>query len=242
ERHDSVHGMYWRTYDFDAVPQNLVERGNLLPDKRNIFAYPLGPVTPPGSESFQHAAGEAIFSLPNGLHGFILVNANNVRQDKGATQIVSDPKRPDRAVEAGVSCMSCHLTGINPKSDQIRDFLAKHPKSFSRVEAEVVRALYPPDETMKKLMDDDTERYRKAVEQTGAKVTKTEPVSTLTLRYEADLDLSAAAAEAGFTPAEFAAKIAATPSLARNLGALRSPGGTVSRQVFVQAFGDMVRD
>src|SRR5262249_51520533 len=86
ERHDSVHGMYWRTYDFDAVPQNLVERGNLLPDKRNIFAYPLGPVTPPGSESFQHAAGEAIFSLPNGLHGFILVNANNVRQDKGATQ------------------------------------------------------------------------------------------------------------------------------------------------------------
>jgi WD40 repeat protein len=242
ERHDSVHGVYWRTYDFDAVPQNLVERGNLLPDKRNVFAYPLGPVTPPGSESFQHAAGEAIFSLPNGLHGFMLVNANNVRQDKGATQIVSDPKRPDRAVEAGVSCMSCHLTGINPKSDQIRDFVGQHPKSFSRVEAEVVRALYPPDEKMKKWMDADAERYRKAVEQTGTKVTKTEPVSTLTLRYEADLDLSAAAAEAGLTPAEFAAKIGATSSLARNLGALRSPGGTVSRQVFVQAFGDMVRD
>src|SRR5262249_18509576 len=25
ERHDSVHGAYWRTYDFDAVPQNLIE-------------------------------------------------------------------------------------------------------------------------------------------------------------------------------------------------------------------------
>src|SRR5207244_6362676 len=110
------------------------------------------------------------------------------RVDKGLAAIVSDPKRPDRAVETGVSCMSCHLSGINPKSDQIRDFVAKNPKSFSRVEAEVIGSLYPPEAKMKKLMDDDIERYRKAVEQAGANVTKTEPVSTLTLRYGADLN------------------------------------------------------
>ena len=40
----------------------------------------------------------------------ILVNADNTRLDKGPITIVSDPKRPDRAVEAGVSCMSCHVT------------------------------------------------------------------------------------------------------------------------------------
>lgn len=240
ERHDSIHGAYWRTYDFDAVPQNLVERGTLLPDKRNVFAYPLGPVVPPGSESFQHIAGEAIFSLPNGLHGFFLTNAVGTRQDKGATQIVSDPRRPDRAVEAGVSCMSCHLAGINPKTDQVRDHAAKNPKSFSRTEAEVIRAIYPPEATMKQLMDEDAERYRAAVAKTGAKVTKTEPVSTLTLRYEADMDLETAAAEAGFAPEEFRQKVEGP--LSRNLGALRVAGGTVSRQVFVQAFGDVVRD
>lgn len=242
ERHDSIHGAYWRTYDFEAVPQNLVERGQLLPDRRNIFAYPLGPFTNGGSDPFQHAGGEAIFSLPNGLHGFMLVNAEGVRIDKGPIAIVSDPKRPDRAVEPGVSCMSCHLTGINPKTDQVRDFVAKHPQSFKRSDAEIIRALYAPKERTKKRMDDDMAKYRKAVEATGARITKTEPVSTLTLRYEADLDLEAAAAEAGFAPDEFRRRIQASDLLVKNLGALRVPGGTIARQVFVQSFGDIVRD
>jgi WD40 repeat protein len=242
ERHDSVHGAYWRTYDFEAVPQNLVERGGLLPDQRNIFAYPLGPAGATSRDPFLHAGGEAIFSLPNGLHGFMLVNAVGNRVDKGAIQIVSDPKRPDRAVETGVSCMSCHLTGINPKTDQVRDSLAKNPKAFSRADAELVRALYPPEERMTKLMREDMETYRKAVELTGAKITKTEPVSTLTVRYEADLDMPTAAAEVGLAPEEFRQKITASELLTRNLGALRVPGGTVSRQVFVQTFADVVRD
>ena len=46
----------------------------------------------------------------------MLVDANNRRIDKAPTAIVSDPRRPDRAVEPGVSCMSCHLTGIQPKT------------------------------------------------------------------------------------------------------------------------------
>lgn len=242
ERHVSIHGAYWRTYDFDAVPQNLVERAGVLPDQRNIFAYPLGPAGVAPRDPFLHAGGEAIFNLPNGLHGYMIVNAVGNRVDKGAVQIVSDPKRPDRAVETGVSCMSCHLTGINEKADQVRDFVAKNPKAFSRADAEIIRALYPPEANMKKLMDEDQEKYRKAVEQTGAKVIKTEPVSTLTLRYEADLDLPTAAAEVGFTPAEFREKISHSELLTRNLGGLRSDGGTVSRQVFIQAFGDIVRD
>src|SRR5207248_2860644 len=67
-----------------------------------------------------------------------------------------------------------------------------------------------------------------------------EPVSTLALRYEADLDLATASAEAGRSPEEFKAALGASESLTRNLGALRVAGGTVSRQVFVQTFGDLV--
>ena len=57
----SVHGAYWRTYDFDEPPANLVDRanGNLLPDRRNVFAFPLGPGLV--EKPFQHAGGEAIF-------------------------------------------------------------------------------------------------------------------------------------------------------------------------------------
>ena len=102
-----------------------------MPDPRNIFAFPLGPAGL-AEFPFQHAGGEAIFALPNGLHAYYIVNANNNRLDKAPIAIVSDPKRPDRAVEAGVSCMSCHVTGIIPKADQIRDHLAKNPKAFTR--------------------------------------------------------------------------------------------------------------
>jgi WD40 repeat protein len=240
ERHDAVHGAYWRTYDFDAVPQNLVDRPSLLPDRRNLFAYPLGPG---GLENqFQHAGGEIIFNLPNGLQGYMLVNAVNVRIDKGPVAIVSDPKRPDRAVETGVSCMNCHYRGILPKADQVRAHVDKNPQAFSRADAELIRALYVPEEKMKALMDEDAERFRRGLEKTGNRVTTAEPVMTITLRYEADVDLPAAAAEAGLPPEEFLAKLLHSEAAARNLGALKLPGGTVARQVFIQSFADVVKD
>ena len=239
ERHDSVHGAYWRTYDFDAIPQNLIERDILLPDRRNLFAYPLGPG---GTDNtFQHAGGEIIFNLPNGLHGFMLVNAENTRIDKGPVAIVSDPRRPDRAVEPGVSCMSCHFTGILQKNDQIRDHVGKNPKAFAAKDAEIIRSLYPTAEKMKTLMEEDAERYRKALEKTGNKISKSEPISTLTLRYEADVDLETAAAEVGLRAKDCLARILLREEVARHLGGLKVPGGIVSRPALVQAFGDIAR-
>jgi WD40 repeat protein len=239
ERHDSMLGVYWRTYDFDAVPQNLIERDILLPDRRNIFAYPLGPGG--GDNTFQHAGGEIIFSLPNGLHGFMLVNANSVRVDKAPVAIVSDPKRPDRQVETGISCMSCHVRGINVKDDQIRDHVGRNAKAFRKADAETIRAIYVPSAKMRSLMDEDAERYRKAVEKCGGRVNVTAPIATLTVRYEADLDLPTAAAEVGVSPDELRSRLADAEGLTRNLGALASAGGTVHRPVWVQAFPDVVR-
>ena len=147
ERHDSAHGMYWRTYDFDEPPANLADRAQRQPPARPAQRLRL-PARPGGLAEypFQHAGGEAIFALPNGLHAYYIVNANNNRLDKAPVAIVSDPKRPDRAVEAGVSCMSCHVTGILPKADQMLDHLAKNPKAFTRRNADLINALYPGKE------------------------------------------------------------------------------------------------
>lgn len=242
ERHDSAQGMYWRTYDFDEPPANLVDRinGGLLPDRRNIFAFPLGPGGL-AENPFQHAGGEAIFALPNGLHAYFLTNAVNARLDKGPINIVSDPKRPDRAVEAGVSCMSCHVTGILPKADQVLDHLGKNPKAFKREEADVIRALYPGKDAGLKLMEADAKKYAETVAKTGAKVSKFEVVSTITLKYEAEVDLLTGASEVGLSPEEFRGRISHSESLVKHVGALRA-GGTVTRQIWVQAFGDIARE
>lgn len=242
ERHDSAQGMYWRTYDFDEPPANLVDRtnGGLLPDRRNIFAFPLGPGGL-AANPFQHAGGEAIFALPNGLHAYYLTNAVNARLDKAPIAIVSDPKRPDRSVEAGVSCMSCHVSGILPKADQVRDHLDKNPKAYTRDEADIVRALYPGKEAGLKLMEADAKRYAEVVAKTGAKVSRYEAVSTITQKYEADVDLLAGAAEVGLTADDFRARIGQSEALTKHVGALRT-GGTLTRQLWVQAFGDIARE
>jgi WD40 repeat protein/mono/diheme cytochrome c family protein len=239
ERHDSVHGAYWRTYDFDEIKQNLVDRDLLLPDRRNLFAYPLGPGFT--DSTFQHAGGEVIFNLPNGLQAYMLVNANNERINKAPTAIVSDPKRPDKAVEPSISCMSCHLPGILPKDDQIRDHVAKNPKVFPKATAELINALYVPHKKMQALMEEDAQRYQKALEKTGVKRGKYEPVSTLTLRYEADIDLPTAAAEVGVTAEEFLRVLNQSSTLPGNLGSLKISGGTVSRTTLVQAFADLIK-
>jgi mono/diheme cytochrome c family protein len=229
ERHASPYGSYWRSYDF----ANNVGR-------RNLFAHPLGPGR--DANCFEFDGGEVIFSLPNGLHAFLLVDARGRRLDKAPSAIVSDPRRPDRAVENGVSCMRCHARGLIPKDDRVRSHVDRNPNAFSAAEADAVKALYPRQAALAALFAGDNERYRKAVEQTGGRLTATEPVAALVLQYEKELDLITAAAEVGLRPAEFAARLDQSPGLGRTLGPLRVPGGTVQRQVFIDAFPDLVRD
>src|SRR5262249_37712189 len=139
ERHDAAHGAYWRSYDFS---ENL--------DRQNLFDHPLGPA-PLSRNSFVHAGGEIIFNLPNGLPGYLLVDGNGRRVDQAPVEIVSDPKRPDRKVEAGLSCMSCHVRGLIPKADQVRAHVLKNPQAFAKDDVEAVKALYPPDARMQDL-------------------------------------------------------------------------------------------
>jgi WD40 repeat protein/cytochrome c553 len=229
ERHDAGFGAYWRTYDFS---------GNV--DRQNLFDHPLGPA--PAANAFVPAGGEAIFHLPNGLHGYLLLDGNGRRIDKASVDIVSDPQRPDRAVEAGLSCMSCHARGFIHKDDQVRAHVLKNAAAFPKEAVETVRALYPSAARFKGLIEQDNERTLKALAKTGVKVDDAEPVTALTLRYEGVVDLPGAAAEAGLAPAEFKARLAKAPLLGRALGPLLVDGGTVQRQAFQTAFADLVRD
>jgi mono/diheme cytochrome c family protein len=229
ERHDADHGAYWRSYDFSDNT-----------GRQNLFEHPLGPLT--GETSFQPAGGEIIFHLPNGLFGYLLVDRDGRRVERAPIEIVSDPKRPDRVVEAGLSCMSCHARGLIPKGDQVRAHVEKNRNAFRRADVETVRALYPPEAKLKSRIDEDNERYLRALTKTGAHTAETDPVMTTALRYEDTLDLPAAAAETGLTPEEFTSRLGRAPGLARTLGPLKDRAGRVQRDVFVAAFPDLIRD
>lgn len=226
ERHESGASVYWKSYDF---------AGNT--GKQNLFAQPLGPGE--GDSAFSHDGGEIIFSLPNGLQAYLLVDAKGNRIDKGPTAIVSDPRRPDRAVENGLSCMSCHARGIIEKTDQVRNHVLKNKGAFSDGALETLLALYPPADKMTALMRADAKRFQDAVAQTGAPLTATEPIAALAARFESELDLPLVAAEAGVLPAALLQALDKHAHLAKLLGPLRIEGGTIQREVFVDSFQEL---
>lgn len=221
ERHASSYGAYWKSYDFARSS-----------GRKSLFAHPLGPGD--SVREFEHDGGEIIFNLPNGLQAYLLIDAAGRRIDRGPIDIVSDPKRADRQVVNGVSCMTCHAGGMIPKRDEVRPHVLGAPAGFRAEEVSAVRALYAPHEEMERLYEQDSKRHRDAVRKTGAPLTETEPVAALARLYERDLDLARVAAELGTTPEAFLAKLDKTPTLARVAGALREPGGRIKRDAMLR--------
>ena len=62
-------------------------------------------------------AGEYIFSLPNGLQGYFILNSKGELIQAADVRIARDPLRNDHTVFAPASCISCHgNVGINTNS------------------------------------------------------------------------------------------------------------------------------
>jgi mono/diheme cytochrome c family protein len=229
ERHESSYGAYWKSYDF---AKNT--------DRKNLFEHPLGPGD--DDKSFQHDGGEIIFNLPNGLQAYFLADGKGNRIDKGPTNIVSDPKQGDRAVVNGISCMSCHARGMIEKADQVREHVQKNRDAFSRAEADTILTLYPGKARLAELFGEDAERFAAAVKKTGAQLSSTEPIVALALRFEQELDVNLAAAEAGLKTEEFLKGLEQSARLKAAFGPLRVEGGTIQREVLVAGFADLVRE
>jgi DNA-directed RNA polymerase subunit RPC12/RpoP len=229
ERHATGYGAYWRSYDFGSNTE-----------RKNLFRHPLGPGA--ADNAFQQDGGELIFNLPNKLQAYMLVNAAGNRIDKGPLNIVSDPKQKDRTVVNGISCMSCHSQGMIYKNDQVRDAVLKTEAGYAADELAIIKRLYPPKEEFDKLLDEDVKHFKRAVEATGTVWGAPEPIEGLSLRYESEVGLRLAAAEAGVTEEEFLRALANGPAdLNREFSALRSEGGTVQRDVMEKEFGQITR-
>src|SRR5262245_3690854 len=117
ERHKAAHGAYWKSFDFKSNDGT-----------GNLFRFPLGPVfkdNPFADQAFEHAGGELIFNLPNGLQGYLLVDDKGKRIDEGPTDVVSDTNKSSGTVTIvnGLSCMVCHKHGMirDGFKDEVRD-------------------------------------------------------------------------------------------------------------------------
>ena len=226
EWHESSYGSYWKSYDF---------AGNK--GRQNLRSYPLGPGG--GNRSFRHDGGEILFSLPNGLQGYMLTDGYGRRIDTGPTQVVVDKlavqagRNPE--VINGVSCMRCHWKGVIRKKDQIRSHVLGNSDAFTAKEVDTVKALYPPAKRLEEVLTESENQFAKAVKECGAPLSRTEPVAMLSEQFLQPLDLALAAAEAQVTVEDFQKALKRDPLVARALGV------PISRGTYMRTFGRLIR-
>lgn len=222
ERHETRDGAYWKSFDFRSSTGDS-----------NIFLNPL---------NFRAAGGEMIFHLPNGMQAYFLVDGEGKRIDRGPTDIVFDRNNPaSPEIVNGRSCMSCHTAGMKTFRDDVREVAAQLSDSRTREKA---LALYPGQETLDGLLEQDTVRYQRAAELAGALAVDgaaSEEVGVAARVYESSIRLNAAAADLGMTKAELRQRLERAPKLAgRGLQPLLVENGAVQREIWEDEFRNVV--
>jgi hypothetical protein len=198
ERHDLGSGFFWTSYDFAGNKKN-----------QNLFNFPLGPAGALETYlAFEHDGGESIFTLPNGFHGYYLNEVDGTRLDVGPTAIVRDTDYSQGIGEVvnGISCISCHVKGMNAGRDEIRD-VAVNDLSFSALDRQPISEIYPGAAEVTAMLNHDKEAFLSLLDQSGGgrdtRVNGLEPIRGLFV-YHLDnrVNLDRAAAELGLTAGE----------------------------------------
>jgi mono/diheme cytochrome c family protein len=145
------HGALWRTYELGPSKNK--------PDLLN-------------DADAKDRPGLALFTLPNGLHGYYVADLVAAKEQDGklvrAGRLadaapagwVTDPLAPDPHVARnGLSCLRCHAHGVKPFADAVGPALDGLPAARKAALA----PLYPGPDKLKKLLDDDQAGYDKAI-------------------------------------------------------------------------------
>jgi mono/diheme cytochrome c family protein len=229
DRHPSRYGAYWKSYDF------LSEDG-----RGSILRFPLGPSfaeNPFDENAFKHDGGEIIFSLPNGMQAYMLVDGAGARIDTGPTAVVFDSSNTGRSPEIvnGSSCIVCHQLGMQAADDVVRG----NEGVYAQARTKVAR-LYAPRDEMRGLLEKDRARFLRAndaatrpflTESPSAGAPPAEVLSRVIEAYVKDLGVVEAAAELGIERPEDLSTMVRSNRALRELGLapLGQKGGTVTR-------------
>ena len=241
ERHVSRNGYYWKSYDFLDTddPKN---------GKSNIIRFPLGPEFPenPFPElAFTHDGGEVIFSLPNGMQGYMLVNNQGKRIDAGPQELVFDFNQVSGTplIVNGLSCINCHSEGmIQPPRDEV---LAN--AHVAGQERDTLESLHAPG--IEPFIQKDREKFVFSLVQMlkpwqeGAKRPQgAEPVGLIAKRFKvAKLEIKEVAAELGVSDEDLKSAIKFNPDI-QSLG-LKGllDGGEIKRDDWQKFIGNKTK-
>ncbi|MFK7819963.1 MAG: c-type cytochrome domain-containing protein [Planctomycetaceae bacterium] len=191
DRHPAAYGAYWKSYDFASSV-----------GRQDLTRAPLGPDFP-GNEFQRHAfsadGGEIIFNLPNGMQGYMLIDGDGRRINRGPINVVFDSKQPlgNKEVINGISCMVCHNRGMQPFNDSIRQ-----ATTLRGLSGQKVSRLFRQKDEFDRVIEADSNRFLIAMQSATAPFltpkddpVKREPVVAIAKAFSTELDLQTIASE-----------------------------------------------
>jgi mono/diheme cytochrome c family protein len=183
ERHDIQvrNGAFWQSFDFEANNAN-----------QSIFQDPFG---------FVAGGSEAIFTLPNGMLGFIIADGNDkIVED---SDILLDTNQNNFRAVTSVSCSNCHASGFIPVVDEVAPVALANARDIglNNDEVEQLKAIYvSPDAFARQTQEDSQSFYQQALQRADLPIQGADPVSSVFLRFDQDMQLADAAGDLGLTP------------------------------------------
>jgi mono/diheme cytochrome c family protein len=208
-------GVYYQSFDFDDA-QN-----------ESIFQDPFG---------FNEGGREAIFTLPNGMFGYLIADENGALVED--SNILLDANQNNFRAVTSVSCASCHARGLLTVEDEVRDVVLRNAiilvqdGTLDQEQLEALEQVYLEPEAFKRRVESDSSTfYLNALNQANLPISGSEPVSTVFLRFDQDMTLKDAASVLGLSDAELDDTLGL---LDPALGVLRN--GTIDRDDFTALY------
>jgi hypothetical protein len=228
----------WISYDFaneglpggDLMETPLGPNGDILSADSlvNEFAF---------EKLFAPDGGEAIFSLPNGLQGYMLYDSDGCRLDRAPNEVVTHDAQKDSVVINGLSCMDCHDHGMIDKADQVREHVeANTPGLFDSKVLEKVKRLHPTQDQLDAQLNQDRKKFLDQLEALAIPihVNQREPIYGAYQDFDGRIDLERAAAELGIEGQ-------ALQTALSQVGLVHLVDGeTIARQAFETKFANAV--
>ena len=204
-------GFYWSRYDLADATAG-----------QSIFSDPLG---------FQEDAILTIFSLPNGFNAYVIFDGAGVRQTD--TEVVLDPGEAE--MENSVSCNGCHATGLNPISDEVRDYVQANSRDFNADDFQEIQDSFLEQAEIDATLRIDMQLYQSALARSGLDKLKIDPVEAVYERFDGDVDLGVAAGDLGLSADELRNNLALlSQQVDPQLSVLR--GGSLLRAGFEELY------
>jgi mono/diheme cytochrome c family protein len=173
-------GVLWQSFDFQD-DQN-----------ESIFESPF---------DFAEGGTEVIFTLPNGMFGFIIADENGAIVED--SDILLDTNQNNFRAVTSVSCSDCHAQGLIPVVDEVREIALANARTsgLNADEVEQLRNVYPPAAEFARIVERDSQQfYQNALAAADLSLEGDDPLSAVFFRFDRDMRLEDAAGDLGLRP------------------------------------------